>query len=235
MAERPYTLLSCSMSIDGYIDGASESRLLLSNDLDFDRGRPGPRRRRRDHGRGHDGPQRRPAVAGARPRAARAATLEGPARDPGQGHRDRARPPRPVGALLRRRRHRKLVYAAAAVVGGLSAGSALRPRSSTVASRCGCAHWPRTCTHRGVRAAHGGRRGRGAHAVPRRRPGRRAPARGGAVLRRRGRAPGDSSGRATSPGIPAAEPCWPRPSRCGDVCLLRYALSDRYDDQMPDH
>ncbi|MGA8247739.1 MAG: dihydrofolate reductase family protein [Nocardioides sp.] len=37
MAERPYTLLSCSMSIDGYIDGATESRLLLSNALDFDR------------------------------------------------------------------------------------------------------------------------------------------------------------------------------------------------------
>jgi 5-amino-6-(5-phosphoribosylamino)uracil reductase len=37
MGERPYTLLSCSMSIDGYIDGASESRLLLSNELDFDR------------------------------------------------------------------------------------------------------------------------------------------------------------------------------------------------------
>jgi 5-amino-6-(5-phosphoribosylamino)uracil reductase len=37
VAERPYTLLSCSMSIDGYIDGATESRLLLSNDLDFDR------------------------------------------------------------------------------------------------------------------------------------------------------------------------------------------------------
>jgi 5-amino-6-(5-phosphoribosylamino)uracil reductase len=37
VADRPYTLLSCSMSIDGYIDGASESRLLLSNDLDFDR------------------------------------------------------------------------------------------------------------------------------------------------------------------------------------------------------
>ena len=37
MADRPYTLLSCSMSIDGYIDGASESRLLLSNELDFDR------------------------------------------------------------------------------------------------------------------------------------------------------------------------------------------------------
>jgi 5-amino-6-(5-phosphoribosylamino)uracil reductase len=37
MADRPYTLLSCSMSIDGYIDGARESRLLLSNADDFDR------------------------------------------------------------------------------------------------------------------------------------------------------------------------------------------------------
>jgi 5-amino-6-(5-phosphoribosylamino)uracil reductase len=37
MGERPYTLLSCSMSIDGFIDGTTESRLLLSNDLDFDR------------------------------------------------------------------------------------------------------------------------------------------------------------------------------------------------------
>jgi 5-amino-6-(5-phosphoribosylamino)uracil reductase len=37
VADRPYTLLSCSMSLDGFIDGASESRLLLSNDLDFER------------------------------------------------------------------------------------------------------------------------------------------------------------------------------------------------------
>ena len=37
MGDRPYTLLSCSMSIDGYIDGANERRLLLSNDEDFDR------------------------------------------------------------------------------------------------------------------------------------------------------------------------------------------------------
>jgi 5-amino-6-(5-phosphoribosylamino)uracil reductase len=36
MDERPYTLLSCSMSIDGYI-GSASSRLLLSNDADFDR------------------------------------------------------------------------------------------------------------------------------------------------------------------------------------------------------
>src|SRR6266540_1976710 len=37
MAERPYVLLSCSVSMDGYLDDASENRLLLSNDADFDR------------------------------------------------------------------------------------------------------------------------------------------------------------------------------------------------------
>jgi 5-amino-6-(5-phosphoribosylamino)uracil reductase len=36
MRERPYTLLSCSVSIDGYIADAA-SRLLLSNEADFDR------------------------------------------------------------------------------------------------------------------------------------------------------------------------------------------------------
>ena len=37
MAERPHVLLSCAMSVDGYIDDASPKRLLLSNDEDFDR------------------------------------------------------------------------------------------------------------------------------------------------------------------------------------------------------
>lgn len=37
MPERPYTLLSCCMSIDGYLGGATEQRLLLSNDADLDR------------------------------------------------------------------------------------------------------------------------------------------------------------------------------------------------------
>jgi 5-amino-6-(5-phosphoribosylamino)uracil reductase len=37
MTDRPYVLLSCGMSIDGYLDGATEARLLLSNDADFDR------------------------------------------------------------------------------------------------------------------------------------------------------------------------------------------------------
>jgi len=36
MRDRPYTLLSCCVSIDGYIGGAG-SRLHLSNDADFDR------------------------------------------------------------------------------------------------------------------------------------------------------------------------------------------------------
>ena len=34
---RPYVLLSCAMSIDGYIDDATDARLLLSNDADVDR------------------------------------------------------------------------------------------------------------------------------------------------------------------------------------------------------
>ncbi|TDC36829.1 deaminase [Micromonospora sp. 15K316] len=34
---RPYVLLSCATSIDGYIDDATDQRLLLSNDDDFDR------------------------------------------------------------------------------------------------------------------------------------------------------------------------------------------------------
>ena len=37
VGERPYILLSCGMSIDGYLDGATERRLLLSNEADFDR------------------------------------------------------------------------------------------------------------------------------------------------------------------------------------------------------
>ena len=37
MVERPYVLLSCGMSIDGYLGGVTERRLLLSNDADFDR------------------------------------------------------------------------------------------------------------------------------------------------------------------------------------------------------
>ena len=37
MAERPYTVLSCGMSLDGYIDDAAPKRLVLSNEEDLDR------------------------------------------------------------------------------------------------------------------------------------------------------------------------------------------------------
>lgn len=37
MAERPYTLLSCGMSLDGYLDSVTQCRLTLSNAADFDR------------------------------------------------------------------------------------------------------------------------------------------------------------------------------------------------------
>jgi 5-amino-6-(5-phosphoribosylamino)uracil reductase len=37
MADRPYTLLSCCMSLDGYLDSSTQPRLALSNDADFDR------------------------------------------------------------------------------------------------------------------------------------------------------------------------------------------------------
>jgi 5-amino-6-(5-phosphoribosylamino)uracil reductase len=37
VADRPYTLLSCGMSIDGYLAGVTRQRLLLSNEADFDR------------------------------------------------------------------------------------------------------------------------------------------------------------------------------------------------------
>jgi len=37
MPERPYTILSCSISLDGYLGGAGEERLVLSNDADLDR------------------------------------------------------------------------------------------------------------------------------------------------------------------------------------------------------
>ena len=37
MAERPYVILSCAMSLDGHIDDTSDTRLLLSDEADFER------------------------------------------------------------------------------------------------------------------------------------------------------------------------------------------------------
>lgn len=37
MSTRPYVIVSCATSVDGYLDDASEERLILSNAADFDR------------------------------------------------------------------------------------------------------------------------------------------------------------------------------------------------------
>src|ERR1700753_4098026 len=37
MSDRPYILLSCGLSIEGYLGSAAPRRLELSNDADFDR------------------------------------------------------------------------------------------------------------------------------------------------------------------------------------------------------
>src|SRR5260370_13930518 len=37
MGTRPYVLLSVAVSVDGFIDDTTDTRLLLSNDADFDR------------------------------------------------------------------------------------------------------------------------------------------------------------------------------------------------------
>jgi 5-amino-6-(5-phosphoribosylamino)uracil reductase len=37
MPERPYTLLSCAVSLDGYLSGGGSERLVLSNSADLDR------------------------------------------------------------------------------------------------------------------------------------------------------------------------------------------------------
>ncbi len=37
MRERPYTILSCGVSLDGYLDAATKDRLVLSNEADLER------------------------------------------------------------------------------------------------------------------------------------------------------------------------------------------------------
>jgi 5-amino-6-(5-phosphoribosylamino)uracil reductase len=37
VADRPYTILSCGISLDGYLDAATQDRLVLSNEADLER------------------------------------------------------------------------------------------------------------------------------------------------------------------------------------------------------
>ena len=71
------------MSLDGYLDSATDERLLLSNDADFDRVDEVRSAVRRDPGRRGDGAQRQPGAAGALGAAAAPAAGRGPAGDAG--------------------------------------------------------------------------------------------------------------------------------------------------------
>ena len=185
MPDRPYTLLSCALSIDGYLGGASPRRLELSNDADFDRvdavrascdailvGAATVR---------NDNP--RLLVRSKTRRDARAA---------------RGLPPSPIKVTVTERMEldpradfftageaEKLVYC-------------VSPRVTDARSRLGecrdrCRRWPAgqdANAQRGPRCSRSGAAdGRGrrqrAHAVPDRQPSRRAPAGRRALLRRR--------------------------------------------------
>ena len=152
MPERPYTLLSCGMSIDGYLDGACGQRLVLSNEADLDRVDEvragcdailvGAATVRNDNPRllvrpGRAGPRRSP-----RPRADA---------DQGDGHRaGRARPGR---ELLRHRRRarswstarsarwprlaRRLAPVATVVDGGQAVRDAAASARTSTPAACG--------------------------------------------------------------------------------------------------
>ena len=115
MAERPYTLLSCGMSLDGYLDSAVRGAAAALQRRRLRPGRRGAGRLRRDPGRRGDRPQRQPAAARARPqRDARTRVARGlPATPVKVTVTERA--DLDAGAqLLRRRRREKLVYCASA-------------------------------------------------------------------------------------------------------------------------
>ena len=149
----PTPCSSCGMSLDGYLDDATDQRLLLSNDADFDRVDEVRAEQRRDPGRRRHRPQRRPAAAGALPRAGRAPAGRGPAGPAAQGDRDRPRQARPGGAVLRRRRRPEARLLRQRHRGhGRRAPVVGRHRRRRRTRRSSCAGSARTCT----RAACGG-------------------------------------------------------------------------------
>ncbi len=146
MPERPYTLLSCGMSIDGYLDTATDERLVLSNDADLDR------------------------VDAVRAESdailVGAATLRNDnprllVRAPSRRAERIARglPPTPIKVTVTRRAQldpcadffvtgdtEKLVYCPPTPWRRLGARSGRSPRSSTAVGRSKCAGSARTCT-----------------------------------------------------------------------------------------
>ena len=132
MAERPYTVLSCAMSLDGYCDSASEERLRA-----LQRRGPRPRRRRAGRLRRHprrrrDRPQRQPSAGGAQRGTDGRPSRSGPAPDTAEGDRHRPREARPGGAVLHGRRHPEArLLCARHRRGGTGPARAASRRSST--------------------------------------------------------------------------------------------------------
>ena len=138
--ERPYTILSCSISLDGYLGGATRERLVLSNDADLcrvDRVRSecdailvGAGTVRDDN----------PRLLVRDPAAARAATRAGDGRVADEGDDDQARPARRRQQLLRdgRQREDRLLRHPVVAHGPEPAGArGDRRRRRAGRSRCG--------------------------------------------------------------------------------------------------
>ena len=227
VADRPYTLLSCGMSIDGYLDDATRCAALLSNDADFDRvdaeragcdailvgaatvRRDNPRllvrspaRRDARVARGlPPSPMKVTVTAGARSIRARDFFAAGDARQAG------LLPSDTVHGVRRR-------------LGQVGDGRRRRPPLDL-------RRVSEDLDDRGVRRlmVEGG--GAVLHPDPHGGPRRRAPARRRAVLRRRLRGRRVRRRRAL-PWNPDRRATLAEVRQIGDVVLLRYALSSRF-------
>ena len=226
MGERPYVLLSCGMSIDGYLGGATEQRLLLSNDADFDRVDAvradcdailvGATTVRRDNPR---------------------LLVRSPARR--EARVARGLPPSPVKVTVTRRGQldpcaqfftageaEKIVYCASAGRARRASGSAPWRPWSTRGQPVDFAPPDRGPVRPRGRSVDGRGRGQRAHPVPDRRARRRAAPGGGPVLRRRLAGPPVRRTTAGSRGTRTAGPRWPTCARsatwccCGTRCRI---------------
>ena len=218
MVDRPYTLLSCCMSMDGYLAGVGHRRLLLSNDADFDRVDAvragcdailvGAATVRKDDPRlTVRTPARRDArvARGLSPSPAKVTLTCGARLDP-------------AARFFTDGESERLVYcASSAVEQAQTAARLARRRWSTAGSRSTWPGWSGP-VRPGHPAADGRGRRNGAHAVPHRRSGRRAQPGGRSVLRRRPPRPAVRRRRLPSRSTRNAGRGWPRFGRSATSC-----------------
>ena len=219
MPDRPYTLLSCSMSIDGYLGSARRSACCSPTTPTSTGSTPcAPPATRSWSARTTvrtDNPRLlvRSQTSPRRAHGARARAVAD------QGHRDRARRARRARRLLHHRRRREARLLREPARGrrprAARAGGDRR-RRRPAPSRC--AGSARTSAAPRRAAADGRGRRQGAHAVPHRRPRRRAAARRRAVLRRRLAGAAVRAATAASPGTPTGARRSPTSARSATWC-----------------